>query len=88
MAIKQGWDFPSPSGASTRGYTRERGVGEKSPAVGTDQTQKSAPTFHSRANPRDGRYARNDEFDAMTPLKSTAAEEHRTGRKATQSGKK
>lgn len=84
MAIKPGWEFPSPAGASTRGYTRERGVGEKSPAVGRDETQKNAPTFHSRDNPRDGRYASNDRFAAMTPLKSSAADEHRTGRQAKQ----
>lgn len=82
MAIKEGWDFPSPANASTRAYTRERGQGVKSPAVGRDETPKNAPTSHSRANPRDGRYARNDEFRPMTPARNEAAEDSRTGRTA------
>lgn len=88
MAIKQGWDFPSPASASTRAYTRERGVGEKSAAVGRDETPKNAPTWHTRDNPRDGRYARNDRFDAMTANKNEDAQEHRTGRQAVQTNPK
>jgi hypothetical protein len=86
MAIKMGWDFPSPTNASTRGYTRERGQGTKSPAVGRDETQKNRDYGHERHDPRAGRYARGLEFDPVPNDKSEVAEVHRTGRKATQSG--
>lgn len=84
MAIKPGWDFPSPSNASTRGYTRERGAGSKSPAVGQNETQKNAPTAHVRKDPRAGRYAPGIEFSPVASDKNEDGQNSRTGRQAAQ----
>lgn len=87
MAIKMGWEFPSPANASTRGYTRERGVGVKSPAVGRDETPKNPPTAHVRKDPRAGRYAPGIEFKPVASDKSETTEVNRRGRQAVQTFK-
>jgi hypothetical protein len=80
MAIKMGWDFPSPTNASTRGYTRERGVGTKSPEVGRDESHKNAPTAHITKDKRAGRYAAGIEFTPVASDKNEDRENNRRGR--------
>ncbi len=88
MAIKQGWDFPTPSNASTRAYTRERGAGTsdvtRDPPPNTDQQGTGRPYSRTRNDPRAGRYAPGIEFTPVAQDKNEDAELTRTGRQATQ----